>query len=361
MPNFNFADAYRSTGLTVDAETLKLRKAPFDTVCSSIKSHRQAIDLARLYFGIQTGDIDWFRQPFADADSTFSLVSNANEVAALASCLLEASSSELGAIAALALAAFGARRPVIYPEMLSRLNLANGEKAISWRLKRSLAPDKIRSPSKDEATAIIEQFAGNQTMPQAVDALRKINTDSQHAAKSLADQTRTFAISLTEQMEVLNEQVDILWWHIGGWSRITNSAFSSMGIGAAAILAGLDMSELSRTWTGPVATPAILHRTIWSERAKTDELLSIGSAVGNLDTGALGSIAVSEMVRGYQDLCPVLAAVHKAKEMEDSNAWHTAFSKAAGLSIDTQFSPTNLAVQVFREARILAALDQDKA
>ncbi len=51
----------------------------------------------------------------------------------------------------------------------------------------------------------------------------------------------------------------MLWWHVGGWSRLLDKPFAELDLGLAAVLAGVDMADMSRSAAGPAATPAILQ------------------------------------------------------------------------------------------------------
>lgn len=357
MANFNFAEAYRSSGLVADAETIKVRQPAFESIAKLIKGNGKSLELARLYFGLPVQDIEWFREPFASADNSFSMNGNANEVAALAACLLEATGDELGTLAALSISAFGARAPVVRPEMLARLSYSNGQKQINYRKDIPTSPEKIRVSGKEDAVAAIEVFAQGQELSQAVDAFRKLNSDSQSAGRSLAEQTKTFATALSDQMDVLNEKVELLWWHIGGWSSITNSPFVEMDVGSASILAGLDMCSLSSTYNGPVGMPALLYRTIWQGREINNDELSFADAIASLRDQGINLINVSEAARKYPEIYPVHVAIQKAKEIEGADAWYSTFEKVTGLSHDIKFRPSDLAVQVFREATLLEAID----
>ena len=58
----------------------------------------------------------------------------------------------------------------------------------------------------------------------------------------------------------------MLWWYVGGWCRAFDKPFADLDLGLAAVLAGIDMAEMSRSATGPAAAPAIFQRILSSGR-----------------------------------------------------------------------------------------------
>jgi hypothetical protein len=64
VTGFNFADNYRSAGLTTHPDALRTRQEPFDKLREAIDP-QTAIDLTRLYFGLSVPrGTDWFRECF---------------------------------------------------------------------------------------------------------------------------------------------------------------------------------------------------------------------------------------------------------------------------------------------------------
>jgi hypothetical protein len=47
----------------------------------------------------------------------------------------------------------------------------------------------------------------------------------------------------------------------------------------------------------------------------------------------------------------------KAEEIGSGSAWHAAFKKASGLEATIQFSPLELAMQVYRESLLVAQIE----
>jgi hypothetical protein len=149
----------------------------------------------------------------------------------------------------------------------------------------------------------------------------------------------------------------MLWWHVGGWSRLLEQPFAELELGSAAVLAGLDMAEMSCSTTGPAATPAILKRTILAARKSKATKIAIKDAVDPLSQDQLDRISFAEQLNSVPDICPVLTAFLKAKEIGGGSSWHASFTKVTKLDPGAALPPLDLAMQAYRERLLLRALD----
>jgi rhodanese-related sulfurtransferase len=361
MPTLNLADRYRAVGLKPGADILALRQAPFIKLSEKIDP-RSAIELTRLYFGLQSpAGTEWFREPFHSADPSFSMVDNKREVAVLAACLLDVGFEDgetVCGLAPLATAAAGARHPAAAPELLSELEHGLAVEAINARQRRHGDPNAIKLPAKSKLPAEQAAFAESisNDFSKIAGFFKQISDESIEATKTLATQVANIIKPLHADVVDLREEVEILWWHIGGWSKLVHMPFSELPSGTAAALAGLDLAELSRTLVGPAAAPALIQRTLGAGRKGKLGRSTLKQAIDGLPDGALDKLLPAEGLGDLPDVCPVLTAFAKARESGPGTAWHAAFRKSTGLTEETGFRTLDLAMQVFRERMILYAL-----
>jgi len=125
----------------------------------------------------------------------------------------------------------------------------------------------------------------------------------------------------------------------------------------AAVLAGVDLADLCRTAHGPAAAAAILYRTVSVGREDMTTEISIQRSVDALPDEDLARLELEDALKSVQDICPVLAAFLKAREVGRSPAWHAGFARGTGLKIDAAMSPSALAMQVYRERQLLSQID----
>lgn len=359
MGGFNFADSYKASGLNLGPEIIGLRDKPFEKLRKKIDA-QTAVNLARLYFGLPVpGGTDWFRDPFFDADPSFSMVDNEREAAVLAACLLSAAIFDREAAAALAIltsSAGGNRQPLVLPELIEEAREALIEIAKNERHHQMIDPKTIKLPAKTNIHEEVDALVAAPDWNKAAELFKKLSDVSVKGAKNPVLQMQGVLLPLVSKVVDLQEEVAILWWHIGGWSRVLEAPFVGLEPGLAAAMVGLDLADLSQTVAGPAAVSAIIQRTIFAGRGGHVEKASINNAVDALPPEAYEKLELGDELKNLSDVCPVLTGFLKAHEIGESPAWINAFNKAAHFDPSIDFELLDLAMQVYRERSLLSAV-----
>lgn len=359
MTGLNLADSYRAAGLTTGPDILRARQEPFDKLRKAIDP-QTTVDLTRLYFGLSVPrGTDWFRDAFGEADPSFSLIDNAREVAVLAAGLLEAAAGDgkvCAALATLTTAACGLRQPLVRPELIDLMRFAIQEKAVTARRLAPVDTRQIKLPPKSKIAAELAALTEAPEIAKAASLLKQASEESAEITKTLTNQVFAVVQPLAAQVVALREEVEMLWWHIGGWSRLLNQPFAELDLALAAVLAGVDMADMSRSATGPAAAAAILQRTLAAGRKTKTAKITVRDAVDALPQDQFDGLALADTLDTVPDLCPVLTAFAKAKQIGNGSAWHASFVRATGLEAGSAFAPLELAMQVYRERLLLRTL-----
>jgi hypothetical protein len=187
--------------------------------------------------------------------------------------------------------------------------------------------------------------------------LNRVSEESAEITKTLAKQLLTVVQPLAAETLTLREEVDMLWWHIGGWSRLLDRPFTDLDLGLAAVLAGVDLADMSRSAMGPAAAPAILQRTLAAGRKTQNAKITINNAVEALSQGLFDRLKLDRRLSEVPEICPVLTAFAKANEIGPSPTWHATFARATKLEAKSAFAPLDLAMQAYRERLLLRALN----
>lgn len=345
MSGFSFADTYKAAGFTPGPEIIRLRQEAFDVIRKEMKAAK-VVDAVRLYFGLPVPDgAPWFRDAFAAIDPSFTMLDNEREAAILSACLLSAEidSGNVGAsFAPLTAAAVGNREPLVQPGLIEQARQALHTAAVAAR--RYDNPQSNRTAPKVDETA--DALAQNGDWAKAAVLLKQIATEGTARSDRLA-----------AEVHDLREEVDMLWWYIGGWSRILEQPFSTLGPGPAALMAGIDLADLTKGEVGPAAASAILLRVISAGRKKQAAKVTLGESVDGLPAEGRKGVYLPKALGKALDICPVLGALAKAVEIGKSPAWHESFKSASHLEVSAAFNPADLALQVFRERQLLAQLE----
>lgn len=116
------------------------------------------------------------------------------------------------------------------------------------------------------------------------------------------------------------------------------------------------MADLSRSATGPAAAPAIFQRTLAAGRNRKTAKISIKDAVDAFPNEKFDRLTLADSLVGMPDICPILTAFAKAKDIGAGSAWHASFAKGTGLQAESAFAPLELAMQTYRERLLLHTL-----
>jgi hypothetical protein len=181
------------------------------------------------------------------------------------------------------------------------------------------------------------------------ETLKQIPEESVKNIEALVLQTISALTPLTGAIKELREEVQILWWHIGGWNRELKKPFSEFLAETAALLAGIDMAEMSNSIRPPASSIVLLEKTIALGRKKVTTGGSFESAISGLSADQLAGLELPASLATTLDLCPIHTALLKAREIGGKGAWHQAFTKATGLEPSATLSPIGFAMQALRE------------
>jgi hypothetical protein len=365
LGDFNFADAYSKAGLKPAPEIIRLRQEWFDKFRPNV-SDEWALDLTRILFNLQpptSSGFDWFRDTFAESDPSFSLIDNSRESAVLAACALAAAMEDGDVVAGLSVlnvAAAGNREPMVSRDLVAFAESKLDELAVNSR--RHADPDiaKISQPAQTKLSFDRNQIAADANGSLVASLFKKVSDDSRAVVGVLAGQVAEVVKPIDEQLADLREEVNMLWWYVGGYSRMLNQPFADLSESSAATMAGYDLAALTVNPPGPIAARAILQRLISAGRKGKLAKATIRNAVDAFPPDALSNFEFSSALRHVPDICPVLTAFLKASEIGESPRWHEAYRRAAQLphGESTEFPVLELSMQVYRESLLVSLLEE---
>jgi hypothetical protein len=357
---YNFADSYRIAGLNPRPEILGLRQEPFNRLLSEAKA-ANIIELVRMQFGRppSTEGLTEFSSAFHAADASFSVHENEREVAVLASCLLDAlvaKGTPMAVLAILTMSAGGLRKPLVRGDLVSVAERRLTQLAIDARTQPAVEVGNIKNPTKSKTAAEAAALESSGDWAKTAELFSKISDEGYAAVKALADQVSSVVRPLAQRNADLREEVDMLWWLFGGWSNCFDLPFSEFNPGSVAVLAGIDLSDLSRTLIGPAAAPALLQKSLLLAKKSKAAKTSLASVVDGLGRDMIPKLEISASVGTARDLTPVFTAFHNSQQIGPGAEWHAAFMRTTGLEASVEFSLLDLAKQTYWERMLLAGL-----
>lgn len=360
MSSYNFADQYKAANISPGPEIIKLRKEAVDKILTDLDDDK-IIDLTKIYFGLSTSSKnDWFRDAFLETDPSFSLIDNKREASVLSVCLLSAALADgeiNAALIPIITSASGHREPLLQPDFIHEAQQALIDYSFEARNKSQVDFKKIKSPAKNKIGLEVDKLTEETDILSLAKIVKSSSNESHDALQTGINQIYGVIVPLVNQVNELREEVGMLWWLIGGHSRILNKPFSELDIGVAAIMAGLDLATLTHGDNSPVATPAILQRVIINARSKPSKKpVALDSTVNLLPSDLHNSLEISSNYSTVADLCVITTAIIKSQEIGQGDSWQQAFKKTTGLDAKIQLSPLNLAVQMYQESLLISKL-----
>lgn len=361
VTDFSFADYYRVANLQPGPDIIRLRQEAFESLRSEIDIKR-AVELTRLYFGLVTKEtLEWFVEAFNENDPSFSLIDNQREAAVLADCLLSARIEDglVGAgLAVLSASVNGNRSPIV-----DRSNLGSiaRDKLHSFSLtdRKSDAVDlkTIDVLVKSKVSNSIDECIQAPDLNKVATLIKQVSEEGIGTTTHLTKQANRVLQEMSERIDQLEEESSMLWWYVGGWSRILECPFSDLKLPLAAGMAGIDLAMLTKKAPGPIAVPAIFYRLLTAGRKGKMPKVSIQDMVDDFPVKHYDQLNLSSTLKNVLDLCPILTGFYLASEIGDSVAWKPAFLKQVGIDANTEFEPMELAMQVYRESLLLSLLN----
>lgn len=355
MSSVDLAELYHSANIDLSADDFSLRQTGF-SACKDL-SNEQLVDCCRMFFGWwdKAAEFKWFLDVFKNDDSRFSFIGNSRESSVLAGGLLLSAlkgGDPFAGLVVLSASLSGNRLPVVPGIELSTFetefkNLAVEEKQIrdyntSFRAleKTAVTKEKMSEGNSLDSMATVVQTAFNET----------------HKASNAAfNELQSVISTMAKDLRAAREQVGMLWWVTGGWSRKLNRSFAEIAAPLANVSAGFDLADLSFDFHGPYAAHAMLSRVLAlvTNSHTPIALAEVGDAPSAEEVHLL---KISKESEKYPEICPLSMALLKSAEIGKGTSWHAVFERVALAAPNTTLQPLDIAAQAMYERLLLSAL-----
>jgi hypothetical protein len=349
MTKFVFADRYAEYGLSPSGETIASRTAPAERIVENI-THAQIIDLIGVYYGASGADLTWFRDEFAKADPSFSLINNERETCVLAATILEALIRDGTDEAILGIVVgnvSGHRTPSLSNKLITLALEEMGTRSVNAR-KPSTGEVKIAPTQTPKLTEEIAAVAQND-WGALLSMLAKIRSEVLNSSRTISNQTANSLSTVNREVALLREESQMLWWLVSGHSRALTRSFTTLSPQQTALVAAVDLGDLTPvSRLGPVAAPAMLERIIaLAKQPKGTSSKDLASIIDSVDRKDLQLLNIMPSKLPSR-LAPITTAIDLARTI-GNGAWHGRFLETTGLNANIEFEPVQLATQLYRE------------
>lgn len=349
MDFLNFADIYRSAHLSVEPSIMTLRQTSADRFFKA-RSLEDILGLVKLHFGLAAAPfrgrlIDYFRTE----DNTFSVIENERELTALSTALLASLIAGGDRVAAVALTAgsfAGKREASICPNLTEWAKQKLCELSVQERagLNSEIPQYPTSEPSK--AIAQIDTWVKTPEINALAPILKQLGSELTASKAAEATYLPVAFSNLSRQMTSLQEELSMMWWNVGGYSSQFNIPFQELKKSTVPILVGVELAELTIGRVGPAAIGALAQIKI--KACKVSSPITLEVAV---ESAVDSSVRIPELedTAAASDLCPVITAIRLRKSVGTGIGWTNAFKTKTGFAASVEFSPLDLAMQMYRE------------
>lgn len=214
-------------------------------------------------------------------------------------------------------------------------------------------PTYIKKPNKDAEWTKPDEFAAANNYPEAHPGLKEIVNSSFTYAEGAIEHLTTQLMTVIDHQRLLDEQMQVHWWIVGGHSSLESKPFSDLSTIEAASCAALELAELTKSRNGLAASDALLRLVI--ESGRTDiKSAKISDAVKAIPLERRTSLTVDLMSdEEFASLAPIHLAMALSADAGDVNDWHRRFKRITGIAATKNILPLDLAGQFYREILML--------
>jgi hypothetical protein len=175
----------------------------------------------------------------------------------------------------------------------------------------------------------------------------KIQFDALHDATAasiervVAGQNRVVEV-LHRQITLDEEELQMLWWLLGGFSRETDEAFTDIDVKVRPLTLAMELGKMTAVSPGPASIHAMLSRV-----GVGPEELSVEDVVNAVDMGWAELVSQSTLVSPVTT--PIHFALEQRAELGSNDAWQAGWSGLTGFSSDVALPAIQLAKLFYRE------------
>lgn len=355
-----FTDWYQTVDPNRTEDRLKKRWAGIESFISTA-SIQQALDAVRVFYGLTPEDptfIEEFSDQVYQSDNAFSSKGAEREIAILAGIAaftFAKEQDELSIFLSISCCrsyGIGPLPPLGDIVKLSEDHLIEASKELR---NRTIAIPNIKEPQK-----VLDTFNGSGTP----DHNHLKNQTSTALTDTLQQQQKLFGYcqELHDLAILQKEELDIMWWLYGEYSRTADKYFAELSSEEACIALALDACELTHNSPGPMGIKAYLKKGLASCNIKKKPKLTLRQLANKTNT------IVRDILMQDKRTLTGLTPIYRCLKNYYSNGVNSEWSKidnynGVTLNIEQELDAVDLAYQIYKESlliKTIASLDEEE-
>lgn len=352
---------YKAVGLTTSPELVGTRLSAAQKAYKSLDA-QSIVPLTRAALRISKPDeLDFLLSLLGKDDPTFDVRGDDVEIAIIAAAALFEMIESKGPLSlpaglAVVAAGFGGVRPFVDTDLAPLAADSLTELQRGGRSKPTAATYRSKPALKEDLDGIEEQVEES-NFAESVPHIKKLfETSVNYTQAGLQDLANQLQRVIQHQSR-LEEEMNIHWWLVGGWSRDADKAFSDLKMERASLLAGKELADLTVTNAGVASAPALLSMVLEKGRRGAAKAVSLASQIPHtpIDERRRWSQALDGK-SALATLVPLNLAAALAAESDDADDWKPRFQRLTGIDPSVALAPLDSSLQFYREMLLIREL-----
>lgn len=290
--------------------------------------------------------LESIRNSFKSTDDGFEMTGNDAELKVLAAATLAElmeGDDELAALATLSIstAEFGGGRKGELVRSLRLLSDAALQRIAQTVRARPTVQVDGELPKLDFESAAAK--AREQGWEHVATAFSLFGKNVRAALQTMAERQADASDKLVKFVRVQDEELQMLWWLIGGRSWSYDAAFDALPPAAHSLVVADDLAHFTQCLPGPQSISSLMLRSGVKERRKISVVSAINAAAPEWLKKVLGEHEPSPVTT------PLHSAIKRKLETGDDEAWVAGWAATTGVGASFALTPLSLGNLFYRE------------
>lgn len=355
---FDFIAEYRVLQPNAGRDVITARAAALEKLTEAAdREFSVVVDMAYFAYGLPFPvgyeAQEWFEEIVREKDSVFTLAADKEEAARIATLVLKKRlAARFNATPVLVhAAAFAGQRQTVDKHELSKA----AQKALQSLVRRRGSPTEVLSVTSGDVEPaepiddMLEKLEAGDGTVTALAVTQAMYMDYGNQVEATVTSANKAIEAVRSENQRLAEEVDLLWWHLGGQSFLLDRPIAELPDALKPIVIGMDVGEMINHAPGPFGSYGIIRKALGDAAGQTfklsEVLKTISDEFSNLKPRAVPNYAVTPLHGMSEDIL--------GNKIDVTNAH---FKRMTGLGLESKLTGYELAIQAFHE-RILTKLD----
>lgn len=347
---FDFADAFREFQPSAERSVVEARDAALTKLSTQArKSLEKIVGLTHIAYNIplaagdETGE--WLQTTIREKEAGFSLSRDREDARIMSAIVLDSilQAGTYDRVATLLLAATFAgqrRAPGDGKLEIAARDIFSGS-ARNRGLKFNIRVSGSQWRETTKATASVAITFDAVTVKAAIEA---VAAEAKAIEARAVDKFNAALNTLTAENVRLAEEVDLLWWHLGGWSHILKRPLASIGATSLPFVIGSDVAQMVNELPGPHGALAIVRKALGPSADDRQTIETTLKAVESEDR--------AKLLVGARDKDVIASLTHGLALLDDeatADSFEKTFQKRTALSSGAELTRFEIAAQAYFE------------